>query len=73
MSDLTVPFAQAITWSGSKQAYYTAKLIVDKELVDDFYRAYAYFRWADDVVDSPVTSSQSDEQRINFVKRQKNL
>lgn len=65
--------ARAITWSGSKQAYYTARLMVDRDLRDDFFRAYAYFRWADDMVDSPnigAPSSRSDEQRIAFVRRQ---
>lgn len=76
MKDATATLAQAITWTGSKQAYYTARLMVDKGLVDDFYRAYAYFRWADDVVDSPASNdhwSQSNEQRIDFVQRQREL
>jgi hypothetical protein len=49
MRDATATLAQSITWAGSKQAYYTARLMVDKDLVNDFYRAYAYFRWADDI------------------------
>ena len=53
--------AQSITREGSKQAYYTARLMVDKDLVDDFNRAYAYFRWMDDIVDD---ASQSQEKRI---------
>jgi len=43
---------------------------VDRGLVDDCYRAYGYFRWADDIVD---VSSQSDEARISFIRRQKEL
>jgi len=62
--------ARSITWAGSKQTYYTARLMVDKELVNDFYRAYAYFRWVDDVVDD---SSRSDDERISFVRRQREL
>ena len=62
--------AQSITREGSKQAYYTARLMVDKDLVDDFNRAYAYFRWMDDIVDD---ASQSQEKRIAFIVRQKEL
>ena len=62
--------ARAITWAGSKQTYCTARLMVDKDLVDDFFRAYAYFRWADDVVDAPCGS---DEERVAFMARQREL
>jgi phytoene/squalene synthetase len=62
--------ARSITWDGSKQAFYIARLMVDKELVDDFFRAYAYFRWADDVIDE---SSRSNDERIAFIKRQRDL
>lgn len=62
--------ARSITRQGSKQAFYTARLMVDRDLVDDFLRAYAYFRWMDDVID--ITSS-SEEERIAFTKRQKLL
>lgn len=68
--DITAELAESITWAGSKQTYYTAKLLVDRDLVDDFYRAYAYFRWIDDVID---ISSRSDEERSAFIKRQKEL
>ena len=66
----TAALAQSITWAGSKQAYYTARLMVDKDLVNDFMRAYAYFRWADDVVD---VSSRSADERISFIERQRGL
>jgi len=62
--------ARSITQQGSKQAYYTARLMVDRDLVDDFLRAYAYFRWMDDVID--ITSS-SDEERSGFIERQQEL
>jgi phytoene/squalene synthetase len=62
--------ARSITWRGSKQTYYTARLVVDRDLVDEFLRAYAYFRWMDDVID--ITSS-SDEERSGFIERQKEL
>jgi len=70
MRDATATLAQSITWVGSKQAYYTARLMVDKDLVNDFYRAYAYFRWADDIID---VSSQSHDERISFIRRQREL
>ena len=55
MDDATAALARSITLAGSKQTYYTARLMVDKDLVDDFYRAYPYFRWADDIVDAPAS------------------
>jgi phytoene/squalene synthetase len=66
----TAALARSITKSGSKQTYYTARLLVDKDLVNDCYRAYAYFRWADDKID---VCSQSNGECISFVKRQKEL
>jgi phytoene/squalene synthetase len=68
--ETTAIFAQSITRTGSKQTYYTARLMVDKELVSDFFRAYAYFRWADDIID---ISSKSTSERISFIKRQRAL
>jgi phytoene/squalene synthetase len=62
--------ARSITRQGSKQAFYTARLMVDRDLVDDFLKAYAYFRWMDDVID--ITST-SEEERITFTERQKHL
>ncbi len=70
MMDGTAALARSITWVASKQTYYTARLLVDKDLMDDCYRAYAYFRWADDVVD---VSSQSSGERISFIRRQRDL
>jgi phytoene/squalene synthetase len=70
MTVATTSMAKSITFNGSKQTYYTARLMVDKDLVDDFFRAYAYFRWADDIID---VSSISQEERIAFIKRQREL
>ncbi len=44
--------------------------MVDRTLVEDCYRAYGYFRWADDVVD---VLSHSSEGRVSFIKRQRDL
>ncbi|MBN1954628.1 MAG: squalene/phytoene synthase family protein [Anaerolineae bacterium] len=70
MSDATAAMARQITQLGSKQTYHTARLLVDRDLVDDFYRGYAYFRWADDIVDDPA---RADSERIAFIKRQRDL
>jgi len=70
MSAATASLAHAILRVGSKQSYFTARLMVDKNLVNDFCRAYAYFRWADDVID---VFSSSDDERISFIERQKRL
>jgi phytoene/squalene synthetase len=43
--------AASITRRASKQTYYIVRFLVDKDLVDDAYRAYAYFRWVDDFLD----------------------
>ena len=70
MMNATAAPARSITKASSKQTYYTVRLMVDKGLANDCYRAYAYFRWADDVID---VSSQSSDQRISFIKRQREL
>jgi phytoene/squalene synthetase len=62
--------ARSITRNSSKQSYFTACFLADKELVNDCLKAYAYFRWADDVVDQ---QSNSREDRIAFIKRQKEI
>ena len=70
MMDATAALARSITRASSKQTYYTVRLMVDRGLANDCYRAYAYFRWADDIVD---ISSQSSDERISFIKRQREL
>jgi phytoene/squalene synthetase len=62
--------ARDITRKGSIQTYYTARLMVDRDLVDDFFRAYAYFRWIDDVID---VISKTDLERIDFMDKQHQL
>jgi phytoene/squalene synthetase len=70
--------AAALTRAASKQTYYTIRFLVDRARVEDAYRAYAYFRWVDDVLDAEATSAptSSDEasfQRRCFLDRQKFL
>jgi hypothetical protein len=62
--------ASLITKAASKQTYYTIRFLVDRERVDDAYRAYGYFRWMDDVLD---TDSGSESERKAFLERQKSL
>ena len=70
INERTAILARSITRKGSIQTYYTARLMVDKDLADDFFRAYAYFRWIDDVID---VTAKSDEERISFISNQSKL
>ena len=62
--------ASLITKAASKQTYYTIRFLVDHPRVEDAYRAYAYFRWVDDILDA---DSGSVSERRAFLKRQKSL
>ena len=62
--------ASSITKAASKQTYYTIRFLVDRERVDDAYRAYGYFRWVDDLLDA---DSGSKSERSAFIERQKSL
>ncbi|MEW5869545.1 MAG: squalene/phytoene synthase family protein [Chloroflexota bacterium] len=62
--------AAAITKASSKQTYYTFRWLVDRPLVADAYRAYAYFRWVDDALDGDVGTSV---ERRAFLERQEDL
>jgi phytoene/squalene synthetase len=70
MSHATAALAWSITRASSRQSFLTARLLADKDLIDDCMRAYAYFRWVDDVVDD---ASPSAAERIAFVQRQREL
>lgn len=78
VNSMSLSLAAAITKVASKQTYYTIRFLVDRPLVDDAYRAYAYFRWVDDVIDE-VTSTGRDAGdterlvRLRFLERQKAL
>jgi Squalene/phytoene synthase len=77
--DSMIPsLAAAITKVASKQTYYTIRFLVDRPLVDDAFRAYAYFRWIDDVLDevTPTESTSGETERhvrLRFLDRQKAL
>ena len=61
--------AAAITRAASAQSYTTIRLLADRDRRADAYRAYAYFRWVDDLVDG---NGPPDEARA-FLRRQQNL
>src|SRR5262245_9514813 len=62
--------AATITKTASAQTYYTIRFLVDPCLVEDAYRAYAYFRWVDDWLDQ---KPHPRTERLVFVKRQQAL
>ena len=70
--------ASTITKAASKQTYYTIRFLVDRDLVEDAYRSYAYFRWVDDVLDATSGSGSLPgeaemRERKSFFQRQKSL
>ena len=66
---ITTP-ASSITKAASKQTYYTIRFLVDRDRVEDAYRAYGYFRWVDDILDA---DSGSGPERSVFLERQNSL
>jgi hypothetical protein len=62
--------AASITYSASKQTFYTVRFLVDHSRVQQAYQAYAYFRWLDDQLDGQLVH---DADRIAFAQRQKGL
>ncbi|HEU0028504.1 MAG TPA: squalene/phytoene synthase family protein [Ktedonobacterales bacterium] len=62
--------AARITRAASRQTYYTARFLADRDRTLDFYRAYAYFRWADDQLD---LHESERVQQLSFVARQSKL
>ena len=62
--------AAAITKAASKQTYFTIRLFVDHNRIQDAYRAYGYFRWVDDILDAEAGSKP---EKIAFIHRQKDL
>jgi phytoene/squalene synthetase len=71
-------FASAITKAASSQTYHTIRFLVDRPRVEDAYRAYAYFRWVDDVLDAEpqagwVSGDAADVEHRRFLDRQKSL
>ena len=67
-SNLRLP--NLITWTASKQTYYTIRWLVDRDRVLDAYRAYAYYRWVDDRLDQKLSARH---ERLAFMQRQQVL
>ncbi len=70
--------ASMITKAASMQSYYTIRLLADRARMEDAFRAYAYFRWVDDILDTdsisgPVPNENETRERIVFLERQKLL
>jgi len=59
-----------ITKAGSKQTYYTFRLLTDRDRVQDAFRSYAYFRWLDDLLDC---DSGTKPEKVELIKRQQAL
>lgn len=59
-----------ITRRSSRQTFFIIRLLVDRDRVDDAFRAYAYFRWMDDYLDQVECPQQ---ERLAFLHRQKTL
>ncbi len=59
-----------VTREESLQSYLTMRLLADHDLVEDSFRAYAYFRWADDMVDKLPASGA---ERLGFIRGQREL
>jgi hypothetical protein len=70
VDEMNITPALLITKAASKQTYYTIRFLVDRERVEDAYRAYGYFRWVDDSLDA---ESISGPERIAFLERQESL
>jgi phytoene/squalene synthetase len=70
MNQMTLTTGSSITKAASKQTYYTIRYLVDRERVEDAYRAYGYFRWVDDILDA---DSGSVPEHRTFLERQEFL
>lgn len=74
--NLDLELAPSITKVASNQTYYTIRFLADRERIVDAYRAYAYFRWVDDVIDAEIPlgeESDAGEERSAFAQRQRAL
>lgn len=70
--------ASRITRAASRQTYYTIRLLVDPPRRQDAMRAYAYFRWVDDVLDGCAARhgwafGAGVPDRLHFLGRQEAL
>lgn len=70
IKDGAADYAATVTKRGSKQTYYTLRLLADSDRMQDAFRAYAYYRWLDDQLDTDA-SSQLD--KITLLSQQQKL
>lgn len=66
----TEKLAREITYKSSLRTYLIIRLLADKCLVKDAFKAYGYFRWLDDQVDM---YQKTKRNRVSFIDRQKQL
>ena len=66
----TPDLANSITKAASLQTTYTIRFLADQPLMQDAYRAYAYFRWVDDWIDQ---ETREKDDRMEFAARQNAL
>jgi phytoene/squalene synthetase len=69
-TNLNLNLAPSITKTASKQTYYTIRFLADRDRAADACRAYAYFRWVDDVLDAEPASGG---MRRIFIRQQQSL
>ena len=69
-SAASATLAEIITRNASKQSYLTIKTLVPQERRGDAFRAYAYYRWVDDLLDGEELNRA---QRIEFLASQRQL
>jgi phytoene/squalene synthetase len=62
--------AASITRRASTQTYFIIRFFVDRDRVQDAFRAYAYFRWVDDNLDA---SEGSRLDKLSFAERQRGI
>jgi phytoene/squalene synthetase len=62
--------AEIITRKASRQSYLIIKTLVPQERRDDAFRAYAYYRWVDDLLDGEEFNRA---QRSEFLASQRQL
>jgi hypothetical protein len=74
---MTNKLPSAITKAATAQTWYTIRFLADRPRIDDAYRAYAYFRWVDDILDAPISTARLDGDervvRLRFLAHQQEL
>jgi phytoene/squalene synthetase len=63
-------YAKTIVRESNKLTYLIIHLLVDKNLRSDCFKAYAYFRWFDDMIDD---TTDSTDEIMMLISRQKTI